>query len=89
MPPKRKALSSIDGNTPTKIKTDPEQLPPKPPAVSAPSKALIALATVTPTQALATLQRLIDGYTDKSGSGYPAAATNLAGCVLVQKGANR
>ena len=44
---------------------------------------------MTPEQALATLERLRSGYTDKSGSGYPAAETNEAGCTLVRKGANR
>jgi hypothetical protein len=48
-----------------------------------------ALAMITREQALATLSRLASGYTDKSGAGYPAAATNLAGCQLAQKGANR
>lgn len=37
----------------------------------------------------AALGRLVDGYVDKSGSGYPAAATNGLGCLLGQKGTNR
>lgn len=61
-----------------------------PPTPAKPSsKATDALAEVSPELALRTLERLIQGYQDKSGSGYAAATTNLAGCVLVQKGANR
>jgi ABC-type Fe2+-enterobactin transport system substrate-binding protein len=33
--------------------------------------------------------RLIAGYSDKSGSTYPAAISNEAGCILVQKKPNR
>ncbi|KAI3392399.1 hypothetical protein diail_5750 [Diaporthe ilicicola] len=47
------------------------------------------LRSVTPSAARDTLERLVNGYTDKSGAGYPAALTNAKGCVLAQKGANR
>lgn len=36
-----------------------------------------------------TLDRLIHGYRDKSGSAYPAAETNSIGCVLAIKTPNR
>ena len=47
------------------------------------------LRSVSPSAARDTLERLVHGYTDKSGAGYPAALTNASGCVLAQKGANR
>lgn len=47
------------------------------------------LAAVARSQARETWQRLVDGYTDKSGSGYDGAVTNEAGCLLAQKTANR
>ena len=40
-------------------------------------------------QARETLDRLIAGYTDKSGHGYPAATTNATDCMLVGKAPNR
>jgi len=49
----------------------------------------MALSAVTPALAAETLQRLIEGYSDKSGSQYGPATTNLAGCQLAQKAPNR
>ena len=53
------------------------------------SRTATELANVTRSQAAATIARLRAGYRDKSGAGYPAALTNEAGCVLVQKTPNR
>lgn len=47
------------------------------------------LREVSAAVALSTLSRLINGYTDKSKSGYPAATTNSSGCTLAQKSPNR
>ena len=45
---------------------------------------------MTPAQAQACLDRLRLGYMDsRSGSGYPPATTNDAGCLLAQKAPNR
>lgn len=52
-------------------------------------KTVECLAEVSVEQAQITVARLIMGYDDKSGSGYPPARRNLAGCVLAQKGKNR
>lgn len=60
-------------------------------AVTKPSYSRTAqqLLAVSVEQAQKTLQRLIDGYTQKSGQGYPGMKTNLAGCWLAQKSPNR
>jgi hypothetical protein len=50
---------------------------------------LLELKLVSRETAQATLQRLKDGYIDKSGSGYPAALRNNAGCILAQKTTQR
>jgi hypothetical protein len=76
-PPKRRKLSTST----TKAVATPPSKPP--------SKAITQLSSIAPKHARATLQRLTDGYRDKSGSGYPAATTNATGCVLVQKVTNR
>jgi len=36
-----------------------------------------------------TLDRLINGYKDKSGSSYPPASITETGCILASKAANR
>lgn len=64
-------------------------LSPPPPAQKALSKTAQQLLAVSPEVARITLQRLKDGYTQKSGAGYPAMKMNAAGCWLAQKGANR
>lgn len=53
------------------------------------SKTSAALSEVTPEQARATVHRLIEGYQDKSGSGYPRAKHTTAGCLIAQKAGNR
>lgn len=53
------------------------------------SRTLNELRGVDPKVAADTLDRLASGYTDKSGSGYPAALKNASGCLLAQKGVNR
>lgn len=65
-------------------------LPPAPqPASKLDSPTIIELRRVTQDNAAATIQRLIDGYSDKSGANYSAAVANSRGCLLAQKGANR
>ena len=44
---------------------------------------------VTREQARLTVERLIAGYADKSGSSYGPALSNEAGCILAQKAPNR
>lgn len=55
----------------------------------APSTSLQELRLVPSSLAAKTIQRLIDGYRDKSGSSYPSAISNLRGCLLAQKKPNR
>lgn len=63
----------------------PTKNPPPPPL----SKSAQQLAAVSPKAARNTLERLKVGYTQKSGQGYPAMQTNMAGCWLAQKSTNR
>ncbi|KAH8688024.1 hypothetical protein GQ44DRAFT_833247 [Phaeosphaeriaceae sp. PMI808] len=53
------------------------------------SPSLAALAALSRALATTTLDRLIQGYQNKSGSGYGPATSNAAGCLLCQKGTNR
>lgn len=58
-------------------------------AAAATSATLSALGGISRSLAAATLERLVSGYQDKSGSSYGPALRNEAGCLLAQKGANR
>lgn len=86
-PPKR-PLEEVDSNI------APPPPPPKKPAPSPHPTPLERATTtacreITREQAQATVQRLKEGYKDKSGASYPAATTNTIGCTLAQKGTNR
>jgi hypothetical protein len=59
------------------------------PAAATASPTNLELAKVGREQARETMQRLVDGYQDKSGSSYGPAVRNEAGCVLAQKAPNR
>jgi hypothetical protein len=50
---------------------------------------LAQLREVSKESAIAAVARLVNGYTDKSGSGYGPATTNSKGCILCQKAPNR
>jgi hypothetical protein len=64
--------------------------PALPPTTTRPvSRTLKELHEVTWQTARRTVQRLVDGYQDRSGSGYGAAVSNSKGCLLVQKAPNR
>ncbi|MEJ9158780.1 hypothetical protein P4K11_32865, partial [Bacillus cereus] len=47
------------------------------------------LRTISKNTALQTWKRLVDGYTDKSNSGYEPAVREENGCLLAQKAPNR
>jgi hypothetical protein len=87
-PPLRPALAQISGN---KRRFDPgeddDEVAPTP--LPKRTRTTDELHGVSRKAALAALLRLTEGYKDKSGAGYPAAKTNLAGCTLVQKAPNR
>lgn len=79
--PKRSASPDV------KPKLEPEESS-IPPAKK--SRTALELADIDQAQARTTLARLRHGYRDKSsGSGYPAALSNEAGCILAQKAPNR
>ncbi|KAF4625086.1 hypothetical protein G7Y89_g13083 [Cudoniella acicularis] len=79
---KREALSELSGNASKKAKNTLETRRPD-------SATLRELKLVTKEVAQDTLKRLRDGYTDKSGSSYPAAVITPSGCILCQKKPNR
>lgn len=53
------------------------------------SRSLEALGRMSREDAQETLMRLVDGYKDKSGSGYDAAVRTPSGCLIAQKVGNR
>jgi len=102
-PSKRKALGEVSGNvdfTPKRVKrgksciatVDCLRVLTLPDTISSalpPRTMASELATVTREQARLTVERLIAGYADKSGSSYSPALSNEAGCILAQKAPNR
>ncbi|KAM3425882.1 hypothetical protein MY4824_010140, partial [Beauveria thailandica] len=53
------------------------------------SKTLAELRVISKNTALQTWKRLVNGYTDKSNSGYEPAVREENGCLLAQKAPNR
>jgi hypothetical protein len=65
---------------------------PNTPAATAPkaeSKSNAELRLLSASAAAVAIARLVNGYTDKSGSGYSPAIRTSSGCLLAQKGVNR
>lgn len=91
-----RASSSLAGNKRQRdddddLDSDDDDVPATAP-IPAPvaSSTLTELARVSQPVALQTWRRLRWGYTDaRSGSGYPAAVANRAGCLLAQKATQR
>lgn len=79
----RLPLGAIDGNRKRKL----SQSPPPPPS-PAPAESHWTLE-IPKSRWKAAVERLIEGYEDKSGSSYGPATTNSTKCTLGQKGANR
>lgn len=97
-PTPRRPLGSLDPNVGSSSSVIPEKRPASPgdaeeptPDIKRPkvTKTASELAQVSRNVAQTTVQRLLDGYRDKSGASYPAAITNAAGCLLAQKTPNR
>jgi len=67
----------------------PAREPPAAAAANADSTTTAELKALAVADALAAWTRLRDGYTDKSGLGYPAAIRAANGCLVCQKAPNR
>lgn len=79
------SIPDIDDATPEPTSPSADKLP----STKKLSRSKMELATMTPAQAGETLDRLRYGYTDKSGSRYPAAVRLPSGCLIAQKAKNR
>lgn len=95
MPPKRQPLADL-----TNLQPPSKQAKTTTAATTAASSSSIStrkpdskteaqLRLLTPQQAQETLERLLNSYEDKSGSGYLGAEFKANGCKIAQKGVNR
>lgn len=80
---------STSAISPTKRSLDEITNLPPAKAIRKESATTTELRALSPELSRLTLERLLNGYSDKSGSGYGPVLTNNIGCKLVQKSPNR